>query len=108
MRAHSRTWTTLLANSADAGITAADRATVHRAFDQIRAMTEKMSAGMFKSPLNQIPEGKFPVRITHFDEGGKAQTVVLKGIRTAGIGAADFSIPPGYTEQQIDQPGRRH
>jgi hypothetical protein len=96
-----------LANSADAGITAADRATVHRAFDQIKAMTEKMSAGMFKSPMNQIPEGKFPVRITHIDDNGKTQTALLKGITTAGIGPADFSIPPGYTEQTIDS-GHRH
>jgi hypothetical protein len=96
-----------LADVADAGISAADRATVHRAFDQIKAMTEKMSAGMFKSPMNQIPDGKFPVRITHFDDNGKTQTVVLKGISSGGIGAGDFAIPPGYTEQEINA-GRRH
>ena len=100
-----------MADSADAGITAADRATVHRAFDQIKAMTEKMSAGMFKAPIAQVPEGKFPVRITHYEDNGNVQTVVLKGISSGGISASDFAIPAGYVEKEVEMhgpPGRRH
>jgi len=98
-----------LADSNDAGISAADRATVHRAFDQIKAMTEKMTAGMVRPPISQLPEGKFPVRITHFEDNGKTQTVVLKGV-TNSVSAADFSIPAGYSEKQIEMhgPAGRH
>jgi hypothetical protein len=100
-----------LADSGDAGISAADRATVHKAFGQLREMSEKMSAGMYKSPLNQLPEGKFPVKITHYDESGKTQTVLLSGVTQGGVSAADFAIPAGYTEKEIEMggpPGRRH
>jgi len=99
-----------LADSNEAGISAADRATVHRSFDQIKTMTEKMTAGMVRPPINELPEGKFPVRITHFEDNGKAQTVVLKGITTS-VSPADFGIPAGYSEKQIDMhgpAGRRH
>lgn len=99
-----------LADSNDAGISAADRATVHRAFEQIKAMTEKMTAGMVRPPISQLPEGKFPVRITHFEDNGKTQTVVLKGV-TGSVSAADFGIPAGYSEKQIEMhgpAGRRH
>lgn len=99
-----------LANSDDAGISAADRATVHRAFDQIKALTERMTAGMARPPIAQLPEGKFPVRITHYEENGKTQTVVLKGV-SGGVSAADFGVPAGYTEKQIEMhgpPGRHH
>lgn len=99
-----------LADSAAAGISAADRATVHKAFDQLRTMSEKMSAGLFKSPLNRLPEGKFPVKITHYGDNG-TQTVTLTGISDGGVGASEFAIPAGYTEQEPEMhgpPGRRH
>ena len=100
-----------LADVSDAGISATDRATIHRAFERLREMSEKMSAGMFKSPLNQLPEGKFPVKITHYDNGAKGQTVVLTNVANGGVSAADFEIPAGYTEQEPEMrgpPGRRH
>jgi len=99
-----------LADSDDTGISAADRATVHRAFDHMRAMTEKMSAGMVKPPISQLPEGKFPVRITHYDESGKTQVVTLKGL-SGSVSGSDFEIPSGYAEKQIEMhgpPGRPH
>jgi hypothetical protein len=100
-----------LADVADAGISAADRATIRRAFERLKEMSEKMSAGMFKSPLNQLPEGKFPVKITHFDDGNKSKTVVLTNVTSGGVNAADFAIPAGYTEQEPQMhgpPGRQH
>jgi hypothetical protein len=98
-----------LADVADSGINAADRATLHQAFAQMKAMTEKMSAGMVKSPLNAMPADKFPVRITHFDDAGNATHVVqLKNIAAGGVGSADFTVPAGYTEQDMSSMGRRH
>ena len=100
-----------LADVSDAGVSAADRATIQRAFDQLKKISEKLSAGMFKSPLNQLPEGKFPVKITHYDAGNKGQTVVLTNVANGGVSAADFAIPAGYTEQEPEMrgpPGRRH
>jgi len=99
-----------MADSSDAGISGADRATVHRAFDQIKALTEKMSNGMFRAPIAQLPEGKFPVKITHYDDNGQAQVVVLKGISNS-VNAADFAIPSGYTLKEMEMrgpPGRHH
>ena len=84
---------------------------IQRAFDQLKKISEKLSAGMFKSPLNQLPEGKFPVKITHYDAGNKGQTVVLTNVANGGVSAADFAIPAGYTEQEPEMrgpPGRRH
>jgi len=107
----SRVEDSCLADVADAGISAADRATIRRAFEQLKQMSEKMSAGMFKSPLNQLPEGKFPVKITHYDKGEKGQTVVLANVDTGAVSASDFAIPAGYTEQEPDMhgpPGRHH
>ena len=98
---------TCLADVGEAGISAADRATVRRAFEQMKTMSEKMTAGMFRSPVNQIPVDKFPVRITHTDDNGKTQTVLIKGIASGGVNVADFAIPAGYTEQEMDM-GRGH
>jgi hypothetical protein len=98
-----------LAEAGDAGISAADRATLHAAFQQLKAMSEKISAGMFKSPINAMPADKFPVRITTFDESGKPQVVQLKSIATSGADAADFAVPAGYSEKEmVATPGRRH
>jgi hypothetical protein len=96
-----------LANAADAGISAADQATLRKAFEELKAMTEKMSAGLFKSPLSQVPSDKFPVRIVRFGNDGKAeQTVQLKSLSTGSISTGDFSIPAGYTEQDMGGMGR--
>jgi hypothetical protein len=98
-----------LAEAGDAGISAADRATLHTAFQQLKAMSEKVSAGMFKSPINEMPADKFPVRIVMYaDETGKTQVVQLKSIATSGADAADFAIPAGYNEKEVSAPGRRH
>ncbi|HEX6834099.1 MAG TPA: hypothetical protein VF132_11250, partial [Rudaea sp.] len=51
-----------LANLSDAGISAADQATVRAAFQQMKALSEKMSAGTFRSPMADMPLDKFPVR----------------------------------------------
>jgi hypothetical protein len=99
-----------LADTAAAGISAADRATVHKAFDQLRTMSEKMSAGMFKSPVSQLPDGKFPVKITHYGDSG-TQVSTLSAISDGGVSASEFAIPAGYTEQEPEMhgpPGRRH
>ncbi len=91
-----------LANVADAGISGADQATLRRAFDQMKAMTEKMSNGMFHSPLRSMPSDKFPVRMTRYDDSGKpAQVVELKSLQTGGVSSADFAIPAGYTEADL-------
>ncbi len=93
---------TCLANVADAGISAADSDSLRKAFAQLKTMTEKMSGGMFKAPINEMPDGKFPVKITQYDDDGKPiQTVVLKSMATSGISAGDFAIPAGYTEHEI-------
>ncbi|MEP6483674.1 MAG: DUF4412 domain-containing protein [Rudaea sp.] len=91
-----------LANAADAGISGADQATLRRAFEEMKTMTEKMSAGMFRSPLSSMPSDKFPVRLTHYDDDGKVLHVVeLKDIRSGAVAGGDFAIPAGYTEQDM-------
>ena len=100
-----------LADVGAAGISGADRATVQRAFEQMKAMADKMTNGMFKSPISQLPQGKFPVKITHYDDAGKSQVVTLKEIDTGSVSAADFAVPPGYAEKTPEvpgPPGRRH
>jgi Domain of unknown function (DUF4412) len=98
-----------LADVADAGISSADRATLRSAFQQLKAMSDKMSAGMLKSPINEMPADKFPVRIIMYgDDAGKTQTVQLKSIATSGAAAADFAIPAGYSEKEVAMPGRHH
>ncbi len=95
-----------LASVADAGISPADQATLRKAFEELKAMTEKMSAGMFRSPLNQMPGDKFPVRIVQYADDKPTQTVQIKSISAGGIGAGDFAIPAGYTEQDMSALGR--
>ena len=99
---------TCLADVSAAGIPGADHATVRKAFEQMKALGEKMSAGMFHSPVNQLPPDKFPVRITHYDDAGNpTQVVELKSIAVSSVPSGDFAVPAGYTEQQIDTHGRR-
>ena len=96
-----------LANVNDAGIAGADQATLRRAFEEMKAMTDKMAQGMFHSPLSSMPLNKFPVRMTHYDDNGKIlQVVELKGVQNGGVNASDFAIPAGYTEQDIGSLGR--
>jgi hypothetical protein len=95
-----------LADVDAAGISSADRATLRSAFQQLKAMSDKMSAGMFKSPVNDVPDDKFPVRITMYDEAGKTQIVELKSIASSGADAADFAVPAGYNEKEVALPGR--
>ena len=98
-----------LASVSETGISSADQATLRKAFDQMRAMTEKMSAGMFRSPLNAMPLDKFPVRMTHYDNSGKVQQVVeIKNVQSGGVSPADFAIPAGYTEQDMGSMMRHH
>jgi hypothetical protein len=90
-----------LANVADAGISGADQAALRRAFEQMKTMTEKMSNGMFHSPLRSMPLDKFPVRMTRYDDGKVVQVVELKSLTTGGVSGADFAIPAGYTEADL-------
>ncbi|HEX4480761.1 MAG TPA: DUF4412 domain-containing protein [Rudaea sp.] len=96
-----------LANVSDAGISGADQATLRRAFEEMKTITEKMSNGMFHSPLNAMPADKFPVRMTRFDNGKVAQVVELKSLTTGGVSAGDFAIPAGYSEADMGSL-RRH
>jgi len=97
-----------LADVADAGISGADRNTLRSALQQLKTLSEKMSAGMFKSPINEMPADKFPVRITLFDESGKTQIVQLKSIAMSSANATDFAIPDGYSEKEVAMPARHH
>jgi hypothetical protein len=73
----------------------------------MKTITEKMSNGMFHSPLNAMPADKFPVRMTRFDNGKVAQVVELKSLTTGGVSAGDFAIPAGYSEADMGSL-RRH
>lgn len=88
------------------GISAADAAAMRSAFEQLKAMTEKMSAGMFKSPLSGMPMDRFPVKITSYRNGRAGETVELKDLSTGGVSAGDFAIPVGYTEETMGSMGR--
>ena len=91
-----------LAKAGDIGISAADQATMRRAFDKLKAMTAKATAGMIQSPLSGMPTDKFPVRITEYGSNGKAEhSSVLKSLTSTGINPGDFAIPAGYTEQEM-------
>ena len=96
-----------LANVAEAGISGADQATLRRAFEEMKAMTEKMSNGMFHSPLRSMPADKFPVRMTRYDDGKPVQVVELKSLTTGGVSGGDFAIPAGYSEADMGSM-RRH
>jgi len=88
-----------LAAIADTGIGAEDQALVQRAFDQVKAMSETGVGARFRTPVPALTAGKFPLRITRFSENGKVRDVVeLKSIANAGVNAADFAIPAGYTD----------
>lgn len=91
---------------AAAGISAADTAGMRHAFEQLKALTEKMSAGMFKSPLSGMPTDHFPVRITNFKNGRAGETVELKSLSTSNVPASDFAIPSGYSEETMGSMGR--
>lgn len=98
-----------LTDSADAGISAADRAAAHHAFEQMKVFGEKMSGGSYKAPVVDTPVGKFPVQVTRYDDAGKPTHVAqIKSLTTASVDAADFAIPAGYTEQEIGGPDHRH
>jgi len=90
-----------LANVADAGISGADQATLRRAFDEMKAMTEKMANGMFHSPLRSMPSDKFPVRMTRYEDNKVVQVVELKSLTNGGVSASDFAIPAGYSEADL-------
>jgi hypothetical protein len=90
-----------LANVADAGISGADQAALRRAFDEMKAMTEKMANGMFRSPLRSMPSDKFPVRMTRFEDGKPVQVVELKSLTSGGVPGGDFAIPAGYSEADL-------
>ena len=95
-----------LANLSDAGISAADQATVRRAFQQMKSLGEKMSSGLVRSPLADMPTDKFPVRIAQLDGTGKpTQVSQLKTISTSPVNASNFKIPAGYTESSIADMG---
>ena len=70
-------------------------------------MTEKMSNGMFHSPLRSMPADKFPVRMTRYEDGKPVQVVELKSLTTGGVSGGDFAIPAGYSEADMGSM-RRH
>ena len=98
-----------LANVGDAGISGADQTTLRNAFEQMRAMGEKMSGGMMRSPLSDMPIDKFPVRLTRLDDSGKPiQISQLKAVTSGPIDPNDFAIPSGYSEANLRDMGRSH
>lgn len=98
-----------LADIGAAGISAADQATVRKAFDALRDMAKAASAGLLaSSSLNQIPAGKFPVQITRYENGKVVETAQLKAISTAALDAHDFKVPAGYAEREMPSLGARH
>jgi len=91
-----------LADAGSIGIPASDRATLHRAFEELKALMTRMSAGLVKSPLGGMPTGKFPVQITRFPaNGGTASTIRLQQVSDSAVPASDFEIPAGYTEREM-------
>jgi hypothetical protein len=90
-----------LADLADAGIDAADQATLRKVFADLRAMAKSAVAGIGASSLDQMPTDKFPVRMTRYVDGKVAGVTRLKAITHAAAPAADFTIPAGYSEMQM-------
>jgi hypothetical protein len=93
-----------LANVADTGITAAERAALKQCFERLEAFSEKASNGLVvaRSPIRALPSATLPVRVTRLDDSGKViGTTELKSISQAAIDAADFTVPAGYHKQQI-------
>jgi hypothetical protein len=99
-----------LADLADTGIAAADRAALQQCFERLQALSEKISAGMVKSPIRALPAGKFPVRMTHYDEedGSVSSVAELKALATAPLDAREFAVPADYTEQALPGLARGH
>ncbi|HST28253.1 MAG TPA: DUF4412 domain-containing protein [Rudaea sp.] len=97
-----------LASATAAGISGADEAALHRAFEQMRAMASKASAGMVHTGIVAMPAGKFPVRITRYDDGKVAAISELKQLSSATAPAGDFAIPAGYNEMQMPAFGAPH
>lgn len=94
-----------LADLSAAGIDAADQTTVRKVFDDLRAMAQTASAGMASSSINQIPTGKFPVRMTRYEDGKVADVSQIKDVNHAAVNRADFEIPAGYTEREMPAMG---
>ena len=90
-----------LADLSAAGIDAADQATVRKVFDDLRAMAQTASAGMVNSSINQLPAGTFPVQMTRYDDGKVSAVTQIKSVSHAGVAAADFEVPAGYSEKQM-------
>ena len=97
-----------LADLSAAGIDAADQATVRKVFDDLRAMAQTASAGMAKSTLSQLPSGKFPVQMTRYENGKVADVAQIKSVSHAGVAAADFEVPAGYSEMEMPAMGMHH
>ncbi|MBS0557947.1 MAG: DUF4412 domain-containing protein [Proteobacteria bacterium] len=97
-----------LADLSAAGIDAADQATVRKVFDDLRAMAQTASAGMASSSINQLPTGKFPVRMTRYEDGKIADVSQIKGVSHAAVNRADFEIPAGYSEAEMPAMGMHH
>lgn len=91
-----------LADANETGISTADQATLRKAFEELKAFANKISAGMMKLPLGGMPSGKFPVRITHYDSDGSVRsTVQLEQLDRVAIDPGDFRIPAGYTQRTM-------
>jgi hypothetical protein len=90
-----------LANVAAAGISGADEATLRRAFEQMQAIASKASAGMVHTAIDAMPAGKFPVRITRYDDGKVAAISELKQLSNTTAPGGDFAIPAGYSAMQM-------
>lgn len=90
-----------LADVAAAGISGADQATLRRAVDEMKALSEQASNGMFHLPLRAVPNDKFPVRMTHYEDGRPVQVVELKSLTTGAVPGGDFAIPAGYSEASL-------
>jgi hypothetical protein len=98
-----------LASVAAAGVSAADEATLRRAFEQMQAMASKASAGMVHTGIDAMPAGKFPVRITQYDDSGAVTDISeLKELSSTVVPASDFAIPAGYSEMQMPAFGAPH
>jgi len=70
-----------------------------RHFASTLALMLQFVGARFRTPVPALTAGKFPLRITRFSENGKVRDVVeLKSIANAGVNAADFAIPAGYTD----------
>lgn len=98
-----------LASVAAAGVSGADEATLRHAFEQMQTLASKASAGMLHTGIDAMPAGKFPVRITRYDDGKVAAISELRQLSAAAAAASgDFTIPAGYREMQMPAFGAPH